>query len=81
MEKLATKALGSSDGTAELFKATSPSYNVLAKSKDIGKIKQQSRLADETVVESGFSPKTTTERVDAYKATMKKVWGEVEKAR
>lgn len=81
VEKLATKALGSSDGTAELFKATSPSYNVLAKSKDIGKIKQKASVADNAVVEAWFVPKTTTERVDAYKATMKKVWDDVEKAR
>lgn len=81
VEKIATKALGSSDGTAELFKATSPSYNVLAKSKDIGKIKQKARIADEAVIEAGYVPKTTTERVDAYKATMKKVWDDVEQAR
>lgn len=81
VEKLAGKALGSSDWTAELFKATSPSYNVLAKSKDISKIKNQARLADDAVIDAGFIPKTTTERVDAYKSTMKRVWGNIEKAR
>lgn len=81
VEKLATKAIWSSDWSAELFKATSPSYNVLAKSKDIWKIKQKARVADEAVVEAWYIPKTTTERVDAYKWTMKKVWDEIEKAR
>lgn len=81
VEKLATRAIGSSDGTAELFKATSPSYNVLAKSKDIWKIKQKARLADEAVVDAGFIPKTTTERVDAYKGTMNKLWDDISKAR
>ena len=81
VEKIANKALGSSDGTAELFKATSPSYNVLAKSKDISRIKDQAKLADQAVIDSGYVPKTTTERVDAYKSTMKKIWDEVEKAR
>lgn len=81
VEKLATKAIWSSDWSAELFKATSPSYNVLAKSKDIWKIKQKARIADEAVVEAWYIPKTTTERVDAYKWTMKKVWDEIEKAR
>ena len=81
VEKLATKALGSSDGTAELFKATSPSYNVLAKSKDISKIKQKAVLADKAVIDAGFVPKTTTERVSAYSNAMKKYWKEVEDAR
>lgn len=81
MEKIATKALGSSDGTAELFKATSPSYNVLAKSKDISKIKDKARLADDAVIDAGYVPKTTTERVSAYNDSMKKYWKDVEDAR
>ena len=81
VEKLATKAIWSSDWSAELFKATSPSYNVLAKSKDIWKIKQKARVADEAVVEAWYIPKTTTERVDAYNQSMKKYWKSVEDAR
>ena len=81
MEKIAGKVLGSSDGSKELFKATSPSYNTLSKSKDIKNIVSKAKLADEAVVEYGFKPINTTERVAAYKDTMKKVWSEVEKVR
>lgn len=81
VEKIAGKVLGSSDGSKELFKATSPSYNTLSKSKDIKNIVSKAKLADEAVVEYGFKPINTTERVAAYKDTMKKVWSEVEKVR
>lgn len=81
VEKVATKILGSSDWTKELFKATSPSYNTLSKNKDITKIVNNAKKADETIVKYWFKPTNTTERVKAYNDTMKKVWADIEKTR
>jgi len=41
----------------------------------------KSKLADESIIEKGFLPTTTTERVDAYKNAMKSYWADAEKAR
>lgn len=81
VEKAAGKVIGSGDGTKELFQATSPSYNVLAKSKDIGKIKAKAKDADIAVVEAGYAPKNTSERVEAYLKTREDLWNKVEQAR
>lgn len=78
---IANKIIWSSDGSKELFKATSPSYNTFSKSKDIYGLADKSKLADKTVLEYWFEPTNTTERVKAYKDTMGKVWQEVEKER
>lgn len=81
VERLAGKALGSSDGSKELFKATSPSYNTLAKSKDIRKIVEKAKVADDAIIAYGKKPTTTSERVTAYNETMKSVWSDIEKVR
>jgi len=81
VEKLATKMLWSSDWTKELFKATSPSYNTLSKNKDITKIIDNAKKADEVVVKYWFKPTNTSERVLAYEKTMKNLWSDIEKTR
>jgi len=81
IEKTATKILWSSDWTKELFKATSPSYNTLSKNKDITKIINNAKKADEAIINYWFKPTNTTERVKAYNNTMKKVWNDISKTR
>lgn len=81
VEKAATKILGSSDWTKELFKATSPSYNTLSKNKDITKIVNNAKKADEAIVKYWFKPTNTSERVSAYNQTMKNLWNDIEKTR
>jgi len=81
VEKSAGKILWSSDGTKELFKATSPSYNTLSKSKDIRGMQTKAKLADDSIIKKWFTPKNTSERVEAYNNTMKSYWADAEVAR
>lgn len=81
VEKSAGKIIWSSDWSKELFKATSPSYNTLSKSKDIKNLQTKARNADIAVLEKWYKPTTTTERVAAYEWAMKSYWNDVEKAR
>jgi len=81
VEKAALKLTWSEDWSKELFKATSPSYNTLSKNKDITKIVESAKKADEAVVKRWLKPKTTSERVNAYNKTMKQIWKDVENIR
>lgn len=73
--KKATQTVSDED---KLFKASSPRFNVLSRNKDIKSMKENSRIADEAVVNEWYKPTDTESRVQAHKNTMEAQWKRIE---
>ncbi|MBO7716781.1 MAG: hypothetical protein J6S85_24655 [Methanobrevibacter sp.] len=63
----------------KLYKAQEPRMNILTRNKDLQKRRINSDRANQLIVENGYKPTDTNSRLLAHEATMKKIWGEVEK--
>jgi hypothetical protein len=52
--------------------------NVLSKKKDIEKRREHSDRANQLIVQNGYIPTNTAERLEAHENTMKNIWNQVE---
>ena len=62
----------------KLYKAQEPRMNVLSKKKDIEKRREHSDRANQLIVQNGYVPTNTAERLEAHENTMKNIWNQVE---
>ena len=62
----------------KLYKAQEPRMNVLSKKKDIEKRREHSDRANQLIVQNGYIPTNTAERLEAHENTMKNIWKQVE---
>lgn len=52
--------------------------NVLSNKKNLEKRRSNSDRANVLIVENGYMPTDTSERLQAHDATMKKIWSQIE---
>lgn len=62
----------------KLYKAQEPRMNVLSNKKNLEKRRSNSDRANVLIVENGYMPTDTSERLQAHDATMKKIWSQIE---
>ena len=72
--QLITDTVGAQD---KLYKAQEPRMNTLTSKKDLSKRRANSDRANQLIVENGYVPTNTTERVEAHQATLNKLWNQV----
>jgi hypothetical protein len=63
----------------KLYKAQEPRMNTLTSKKNLEQRRQNSDRANQLIVENGYMPTNTSERLDAHKATLDKLWKQIEK--
>jgi hypothetical protein len=51
--------------------------NTLTSKKNLEKRRSNSDRANQLIVENGYTPTNTTERVEAHQATLNKLWNKV----
>ena len=61
----------------KLYKAQEPRMNVLSNKKNLEKRRANSDRANELILENGYKPTNTAERLDAHQATLNKLWKQV----
>jgi hypothetical protein len=52
--------------------------NTLSKKKDLEKRREHSDRANQLIVQNGYIPTNTAERLEAHETTMKNIWKQVE---
>lgn len=62
----------------KLYKAQEPRMNTLSKKKDLEKRREHSDRANQLIVQNGYIPTNTSERLEAHETTMKNIWKQVE---
>ena len=73
----AQKITGTVSAQDKLYKAQEPRMNTLTSKKDLSKRRANSDRANQLIVENGYVPTNTTERVEAHQATLNKLWNQV----
>ena len=71
---IVTKTVSAQD---KLYKAQEPRMNVLSNKKNLEKRRANSDRANELIVENGYKPTNTEERLNAHQATLNKLWDQV----
>lgn len=61
----------------KLYKAQEPRMNTLTSKKNLERRRANSDRANQLIVENGYVPTNTTERVEAHQATLNKLWSQV----
>ena len=74
----AQKITGTVSAQDKLYKAQEPRMNVLSNKKNLEKRRSNSDRANVLIVENGYMPTDTSERLQAHDATMKKIWSQIE---
>lgn len=74
----AQKITGTASAQDKLYKAQEPRMNVLSNKKNLEKRRSNSDRANVLIVENGYMPTDTSERLQAHDATMKKIWSQIE---
>ena len=62
----------------KLYKAQEPRMNILTRKKDLEKRREHSDRANQLIVQNGYVPTNTAERLEAHENTMKNIWNQVE---
>jgi len=76
VEKVATNLTKTATPQDKLFKAQEPRLNQLNKQVDYKKMRENSDIANQEIVNAWYKPTDTTTRAEAHKATMDKIWKE-----
>ena len=76
-ERWAKKITWTTSAQDKLYKAQEPRMNVLSEKKNLEKRRANSDRANELILENGYKPTNTSERLDAHQKTLNKLWGEV----
>lgn len=76
-ERWAKKITWTVSSQDKLYKAQEPRMNVLSEKKNLEKRRANSDRANELILENGYKPTNTSERLDAHQKTLNKLWGEV----
>ena len=61
----------------KLYKAQEPRMNTLTSKKNLENRRANSDRANQLIVENGYLPTNTSERVEAHQATLNKLWNQV----
>lgn len=73
----AEKITGTVSAQDKLYKAQEPRMNTLTSKKDLERRRWNSDRANQLIVENGYTPTNTAERLEAHKATLDKIWNQV----
>lgn len=73
----AQKITGTVSAQDKLYKAQEPRMNVLSNKKNLENRRVNSDRANQLIIENGYVPTNTTERLNAHQATLNKLWGQV----
>lgn len=73
----AKKITNTASAQDKLYKAQEPRMNVLSKKKDLENKRARSDRANELIVENGYVPTNTAERLDAHQKTLNDIWSQV----
>lgn len=76
-DRWAEKITSTASAQDKLYKAQEPRMNVLSNKKNLEKRRANSDRANELIVENGYTPTNTSERLDAHQNTLNKLWGQV----
>lgn len=61
----------------KLYKAQEPRMNILSEKKNLERRRANSDRANELILDNGYKPTNTSERLDAHQKTLNKLWGQV----
>ena len=61
----------------KLYKAQEPRMNILSEKKNLERKRANSDRANELILDNGYKPTNTAERLDAHQKTLNKLWGQV----
>ena len=61
----------------KLYKAQEPRMNILSEKKNLERRRANSDRANELILDNGYKPTNTAERLDAHQKTLNKLWGQV----
>ena len=73
----AQKITGTVSAQDKLYKAQEPRMNVLSNKKNLERRRANSDRANELIVQNGYVPTNTSERLDAHQATLNKLWSQI----
>lgn len=61
----------------KLYKAQEPRMNILSEKKNLERKRANSDRANELILDNGYKPTNTAERLEAHQKTLNKLWGQV----
>lgn len=73
----AQKITGTVSAQDKLYKAQEPRMNVLSNKKNLERRRANSDRANVLIVENGYTPTNTAERLEAHQSTLNKLWSQI----
>ena len=76
-DRWAEKITSTASAQDKLYKAQEPRMNVLSNKKNLERRRSNSDRANELIVQNGYKPTNTAERLEAHQNTLNKLWKQV----